>query len=453
MLTTVLSLIVVLGVLVFVHEAGHFIAAKWAGIYVHRFSLGLGSPIPWLTFRRGETEYSISWLPLGGYVKMASREEDVGSSTLEGGRPEAEVPPDRVFEAKPVWKRMVVILAGVTMNALFAWMVFTFLAVKNGRQIDPVTTVGRVVPELVPPEAAAFRQIRPGTRIVELNGKPVTSWDQIEQGIANTPESVIRLRLDNGSVVTADIHPDALEQRLKASQSLQPYRPAVVGQVLPGRPAAQAGIQPGDTVTAVGGRPVRQWYDLVELLQTNGGRPLSIEVARGSRHLTYDVTPYVDSVAGPDGKTIAVGRIGVAAGNQYRSEPLTLGQAVVEGWHGTVAASTQIVRTVRGLFSGRISKREVGGPILIGQLAGESARMGLDPFLAFMALISINLAILNLLPVPVLDGGQFLFLVAEAVVRRPLPLKLRERLTMLGLVLIVLLMGLAFSNDLRRLFG
>jgi regulator of sigma E protease len=118
-----------------------------------------------------------------------------------------------------------------------------------------------------------------------------------------------------------------------------------------------------------------------------------------------------------------------------------------------VTASTQIVRTVRGLFSGRISRREVGGPILIGQLAGESARLGLDAFLAFMALISINLAVLNLLPVPVLDGGQFVFLLAEAVVRRPLPLKLRERLTMVGLVLIVLLMGLAFSNDIRRLFG
>ena len=122
MLTTLLALIVVLGVLVFVHEAGHFLAAKWAGIYVHRFSLGLGSPIRWLTFRRGETEYSISWLPLGGYVKMASREEDIGSSALEGGRPDAVVPPDRVFEAKPVWKRMIVILAGVTMNALFAWV-------------------------------------------------------------------------------------------------------------------------------------------------------------------------------------------------------------------------------------------------------------------------------------------------------------------------------------------
>ena len=178
---TILALIVVLGVLIFVHEAGHFVAAKWAGIYVHRFSLGLGRPIPWLTFRRGETEYSISWLPLGGYVKMASREEDIGSSALEGGAPSQPVPPDRVFEAKPIWKRMVVILAGVTMNALFAWAVFGFLAYKNGRQIDPVTTVGRVVEELVPPEAAALKEIRPGARIIGSTGtrqRPGIRWSR-----------------------------------------------------------------------------------------------------------------------------------------------------------------------------------------------------------------------------------------------------------------------------------
>jgi len=450
---TLVSLIVVLGVLVFVHEAGHFVAAKWAGIYVHRFSLGLGSPIPWLTFRRGETEYSISWLPLGGYVKMASREEDATSSALEGGGSEAVVPPDRMFEAKPVWQRMVVILAGVAMNALFAWLLFTFLAVKNGRQIDPVTTVGRVVDELLPPEAADFKRIQPGTRVVSVNGKPVATWDDITQGIATTPDSEVRLQLADGSVVTAEIHPDALEQRAKAAQALQPYRAAVVGQVLPGRPAARAGVEPGDTIVAVNGRPVTQWYDLLELLQKNGQRPIQVEVARAGGRRQFEITPYVDSIIGPNGRPQAIGRIGVAVAGDFRSEPLSLGEAVVEGWHGTVAASTQIVRTVRGLFSGRISKREVGGPILIGQLAGESARMGLDPFLGFMALISINLAVLNLLPVPVLDGGQFLFLLGEAVLRRPLPLKLRERLTMLGLVLIVLLMGLAFSNDLRRLFG
>jgi regulator of sigma E protease len=452
-LLTILALIVVLGVLIFVHEAGHFIAAKWAGIYVHRFSLGLGPPIPWLTFRRGETEYTISWLPLGGYVKMASREEDIGSSALEGGTPARAVPPDQVFEAKPVWKRMVVILAGVTMNALFAWAVFAFLAYKNGRQIDPVTTVGRVVEEQLPPEAAALKQIRPGTQIVGVNGDSVKSWDEIVTAIANTPDPEVRIDLTDGSTVVLPIHPDALEERIRAAQALQPYRAPVVGQVLPDKPAAKAGIQEGDTIVAVNGRPVQQWYDLLETLQASAGQSLTIQVARGGQRRTLNIRPYVDSIPGPDGKPRAVGRIGVAVGTGFISEELTLGQAIMEGGRATLRASTQIVRTVRGIFTGRISGSTVGGPILIGQLAGESARLGLDTFLGFMALISINLAILNLLPIPVLDGGQFLFLLAEAVIRRPLPAKLRERLTTVGLVLIILLMGLAFSNDFRRLFG
>jgi regulator of sigma E protease len=167
-------------VLIFIHEAGHFIAAKWAGIYVHRFSLGLGSPVPWLTFQRGETEYSISWLPLGGYVKMASREEDIGASALEGGRAEAVVPPSRMFEAQPLWKRMVVILAGVTMNALFAWLIFSGLAAKNGRQIDPVTTVGRVV-EVVPTGASAARSgPAPEGWRQRLEGQ---SWDDVSRAL------------------------------------------------------------------------------------------------------------------------------------------------------------------------------------------------------------------------------------------------------------------------------
>jgi regulator of sigma E protease len=452
-LTTIVALIIVLGVLIFVHEAGHFLAAKWAGIYVHRFSLGLGPPIPWLTFRRGETEYTISWLPLGGYVKMASREEEVTSSALEGGRATTPVPPDRVFEAKPVWKRMVVILAGVTMNALFAWLTFTFLAAKNGRQIDPSTTVGRVIEEMVPSGAEALRRIPPGARITAVDGKPVASWNEIQERIANSPAQEVRIELEGGQTVTLSIHPDALEQRLKASQALQPYRRAVVGQTLPGRPAERAGLAPGDTILEVNGRPIRQWYDVLDVLQDNGGRTITMEVAGPTGRRTLKIKPAVETIPGPDGKPRQVGRVGIAVKTDFRTEPLGLGEAVLEGWNATVSASTQIVRTVRGLFSGRISRREVGGPIMIGQLAGESARMGLDPFLAFMALISINLAILNLLPVPVLDGGQFLFLLAEALIRRPLPLKLRERLTAVGMVLIVLLMGLAFSNDIRRLFG
>ena len=450
---TIAALLVVLGVLIFVHEAGHFLAAKWAGIYVHRFSLGLGPPIPWLTLRRGETEYSVSWLPLGGYVKMASREEDIGASALEGGRPAAAVPYERTFEAKALWKRMIVILAGVTMNALFAWLLFTFLAAKNGRQIDPVTTVGRVVGELVPVGAEALKAIRPGDRIVRVGGDSVRSWGEIESAIVNSPEPEVRIAFANRPPVVLSIHPDALEQRLKASQALQPYRAPVVGEVLPGRPAARAGIQPGDTIVSVDGRPVDQWYDVLEVLQGSAGRTVTLGVARDGRHRIVRVRPATEVVPGLDAKPREVGRIGVAVAAELVSEPLSLGEAVAQGAEATVGAATQIVRTVRGLVSGRISRREVGGPILIGQLAGQTARLGLDPFLAFMALISINLAILNLLPIPVLDGGQFLFLLAEAVIRRPLPPNLRERLTAVGLVLILLLMGLAFSNDLRRLFG
>ena len=154
-MTTVLAFLLVLGVLVFVHELGHFLVARWYGVRVLTFSLGFG-PEVW-GFTRGPTRYRVSWIPLGGSVKMASREEDIGGSALEGGEAPVEVPYERTFEAKPVWKRIIVILAGVTMNALFAWAVFVFLAAKNGRQIDPTTTVGRVVDELITPGAEASR--------------------------------------------------------------------------------------------------------------------------------------------------------------------------------------------------------------------------------------------------------------------------------------------------------
>ena len=227
----------------------------------------------------------------------------------------------------------------------------------------------------------------------------------------------------------------------------------MVGQVLPGKPAAGAGIQEGDTILAVNGMRITQWYDLLELLQANPGKPLKIDVSRAGNQLSFSLTSSVDSVPGPDGKPRVIGRIGVAVGTGFIYEPLTLGQAVVDGWNDTIRACSQTIRTVRGLLTGRVSGRNVGGPILIGQLAGESARLGLDTFLGFMALISISLAIMNLLPVPVLDGGQFLFLLTEAVIRRPVPMKLRERLTTVGMVLIILLMGLAFSNDIRRMLG
>jgi regulator of sigma E protease len=453
LLFTLAVLALVLGVLIFIHELGHFVAAKSVGIHVHRFSMGLGSPIPWLTFTRGTTEYSVSWLPLGGYVKMATREEEATSSALEGGTPSVPVPPDQLFEAKPVWQRMIVLLAGVTMNALFAWGAFSFLAKKNGNLIDPVTTVGRVVADSLPASVQPLTRLKPGDRIVTIGRDSVHSWNDITERLVSAGGADVTITLADSSQIVLPIHEAALEERVRASLALQPYRLAIVGQLMPGRPGDRAGLQPGDTVLAVDGQPIAQWYDLWERIRQSAGREMALSIGRASGHLEVRVTPESDQETGPDGAARTVGRIGVYVRTESRSEPFTLLGAVAAGGSATLAASTQIVRTVRGLLSGRIDKKEVGGPIMIGQLAAQQAKQGLDAFLGFMALISVNLAVLNLLPIPVLDGGQLLFLIAEGVIGRPLSLKIRERLTLVGLILIGLLMVLAFSNDIGRLLG
>jgi len=447
---TILSFLVVLGVLIFVHEAGHFMAAKWAGIYVHRFSLGLGSPIRWLTFQRGETEYSVSWLPLGGYVKMASREEEATSAALEGPGSDAPVPPDRVFEAKPVWKRMIVILAGVTMNFLFAYLVYAGLAIRNGRQVLEETRVGAVVDSLIPAGAEALQSLRPGDRIASIAGMPVTSWNDVMGQLQNAPGDVIPMTLDDGRTLELSVHSDALRERLYVSQAIQPWRPAVVDSVGPNTAASRAGLQPGDSLLALDGQPITQWQDFQNLVQQRPKQPVTMLVARGGQQVELRTTTDTAVVPAGGDSTRTIGFLGIGGRLDVRTEEYSLGQALAAGWRQTAESSTQIFRTVRGLFSGRVAGRELGGPILIGQLAGQATRLGLDALLGFMALISVNLAILNLLPIPVLDGGQFLFLLAEGVLRRPLSLKLRERLTAVGLVLILLLMVFAFSNDIRR---
>ncbi len=451
-LFTVAVLIVVLGVLIFVHELGHFLAAKWAGIRVHRFALGMGNPIPRLSFRRGDTEYAICWLPLGGYVKMATAEEEVSSSALEGAPVEAPVPPDEMYEAKPVWKRTIVILAGVTMNVLFAYLVFTWLAAKNGEQLEPTTTVGLVADSL-PPGAEALRQLVPGDRIVMVAGDSVHSWNEVESGISEASGDSIGIVLADGRVIPLHIHQAALAERIRASQAVLPFRPAILGTIVANRPADRAGLKVMDTVVAIDDEPVAQWYDLVTRVRGSAGRPLTFKVQRGGPPLDVTVMPEVETETVAKGVTVKVGKIGAGPWVAVTSRPFGVWAAFGAGARATLTASTQIVRTVQGLLSARISSREVGGPILIGQMAAQSARMGLDTFLSFMALVSVNLAVLNLLPVPVLDGGQFLFLMAEAVLRRPLSLRLRERLTLVGLFLIVCLMVLAFSNDIRRLLG
>lgn len=451
-LVNILSLVVVLGVLVFVHELGHFLAAKAAGMYVHRFSIGMGKPIKALTWHRGETEYAISWLPLGGYVKVASREEDPSSSALEGGAASAEVPADRTYEAKPIPVRMVFVLAGVVMNVLFAWLVFSGLDFINGVTVYPVTTIGSVNAATLPPGAEELARLQLGDRIVRAADRPVSSWEDIQEALISTPADSFSLEIEGKAPVTVHIHRDALEARVRASQALVPYIAPVIGQVVAGGPGARAGVQTGDTLVALAGKLIAQWSDAVELIEAHPDQDVPLTVGRPGGRRDLVAHTLADVVKDSTGER-KVGKLRLGPAFPEKHEPLSLGRAMVLGAKQTAGVSTQVVRVIRGMFSGRVSTREVGGPIAIGIAAGQSAQLGLTAFLAFMATISVNLAVLNLLPIPVLDGGQFLFLVGESVLRRPLSTKIRERLTFVGLILIGLLMILAFSNDIRRWLG
>jgi regulator of sigma E protease len=347
----------------------------------------------------------------------------------------------------------VVILAGVTMNLVFAWVAYTSIALIKGAEILPTTRVGQVVTAGLPESVQPVSALQPGDSIVAINGRPVENWNDVNAELLSASGREVVVRRAGKPDVTVPVHGDALEERMALGQAVQPWQGAVVGLVQPGSPAAKAGLVRGDTVLAVNGEPVSQWYDMVDLIRPHPRDTLTLALGRASGREAVTVVPEAVKDTLEDGSDSERGMVGIGPERGIEHRSLSFGAALAAGTHQTISASTLIIRTVRGIFTARVSSRSLGGPILIAQLAGESAQLGWDVFVAFMALISVNLAVLNLLPIPVLDGGQFLFLVAEGIQRKPLSLKVRERLTAVGLVMIVLLMVFVFSNDILRLVG
>ncbi|MCG8466620.1 MAG: RIP metalloprotease RseP [Gemmatimonadetes bacterium] len=360
MFFTIAVTIVVLGVLIFVHELGHFAAAKSVDIEVPRFSIGLGPKM--VGFRRGETEYVLSWIPLGGYVKMAGMaDEDEGASAkLQGG---GEATPrarsSRDFDAKPLWARVFVISAGVIMNWLFAIVAFAAIAMGEG----------------------------------------------------------------------------AIEPRVQS--------------VTEGSPAEAAGLQVGDLIKRVDGTAVRDPTHVIIRIERKAGEPLEIIVDRDGREIAVTTTPEgIEEFSEMMGESRTVGRIGISIGDDRAR--LGVGPALAQGWGNTVYWSGAVLQFLGDLVTGRSSAREVGGPLMIGEISGRAARAGFWQLLGFMAIISINLAVFNLLPIPVLDGGHLLFLGIEGIRGKALSLEQRLRFTTVGMVFVVGLMLWAVGNDLLR---
>ena len=447
MLLTIVVMIVVLGVVIFVHELGHFMAAKALGVQVLRFSIGFGPPI--VSWRRGETEYWIASIPLGGYVKMAGFEEEGDpTSRLEGGAGAVPIDPARTLESKPVWARLIVMVAGVTMNILLAYVIHTGINATAAPEAA-MLPIDSVAVDSLPPGARDLARLEPGALIVRINGDSVRSLREFEQAIA-TGSDTLRLHVAGQAEPLVVAVPEGEEERRAAFNAINFRVPPIVSILIPGDPAHRAGLKPGDQVLSINGDTVISWSELVSIIRRSTGDSLRMAVGRGNERVVVTVVPKEHTERGPDGEERTYGLIGAQPNPPIVYVPQPLGTAIVEGARETAARTGMVVVFLSRLFTGGVSLREVGGPVLIAQLSGQAARLGLVTLLGFVAFISLNLAVLNMLPIPVLDGGHVMFLLIEAIRGKPVSQNVRLRLTQVGFAFIVALMVLALSNDVLR---
>lgn len=446
-MTMLLAAILLLGVLIFVHELGHFWAAKAVGIGVERFSIGLGPRI-W-GYTRGETEYVLSAIPLGGYVKMQGMDDEV-MEHLEGGASESRRRPDpRDYDAQPLWSRAFVISAGVIMNMLFAVVVNGTVAAVWGFEELATTRVMAVADSTLPAGTEALADIAPGAQIVQVGEIEPTSWIQIQRAFMEGPAGPVAVATASPSARFDVTIPETMEDRRALAGSLVSWADPVVGEVQQGSAAANASIEPGDRITSVAGAPVTNWSDLLREVGARPGETVEIGLLREGTELLR--LAELD-VAGDQGAER--GRLGIM---QTRPETVNvrvgLGEAAVLGVDQTVLDTRRILGFLRDLVTLRASPREVGSIGTIIVVSGQMAAQGTAAFLQFMALFSVNLAILNMLPIPVLDGGHMAFLGLELVRGQKLTVAQRVRWSQVGLVCLVAIMVWALGNDLLRFLG
>ncbi len=444
-LHTMAAFIVAISLLIFVHEFGHFIVARRLGVKVEKFSVGFGPALFSWCSRDGEVLYVIAAIPLGGYVKM------LGENPVEQGdeviQELSEEDKARAFDVQPVWKRACIAVAGPGFNFLFAIVAYMLVGWIGQLVLPPV--VGQVVPASVAERAG----IRISDEIVSINGVRVHSWRQLEEGLKSHVGGSAELRIKRGDE-TESLHlpvPAPSEDPLLAdvaseSVGINPGMHVLVAGVMADAPAARAGVRSGDEVLQLQGEPVASIGGFIRMVRRHAGQTVTLSVRREGEILNLDITPETD------GK--GRGRIGAKMIARplypqvtYRMGPL---EGISYGFERTWAMTAMTFQVLGKMLVASISPENLGGPIAIAQIAGKTADLGFVAFLSFLALISVNLGVLNLLPVPILDGGHLLYLFIEKVRGVPLPVRIMERSQIAGMVFIAILMIFAFYNDIAR---
>ncbi len=433
-MTTFLAFIVVLGFLVFVHEFGHFIAAKLIGVRVHVFSIGFGTRL--FGFKRGDTDYRISLIPLGGYVKMAGENP---TEALAGS-------PDE-FASRSVLERLIIVLAGPFMNLLWAVLFFMFIFMVGVDQpafLKHEARIGWIEPGTVAEQAG----LQPGDVIVQINGEAVPDWETAlaKFNTVRSESTELTVKRDQQTVAfTLNLKPDSLKAA-EPGLGIYPPIPPVVGDLRKGWPADKAGLQKGDRIVGINGQPVTHWNQLTRVIHNSPGKPITLEIERNGQRLTFTVTPRKDEA---DGK----GYIGMTPLQETIKVKYGLLAATKESVMFNVRIAYLTLNYVWKVITGEQSGKAIGGPIAIAQFAGEAARTGFMELIRLMGLLSLQLGLLNLLPIPVLDGGHVVLLAVEGISRRPISLRMREVIQIIGVVVLLAIMTYVIFNDITRLFS
>ena len=437
-------------ILVFVHEMGHFLFAKLFKMRVDRFSVGFPPKI--VGKKVGETEYVIGATPLGGYVKIAGMVDESMDTEFAGSEPEPWE-----FRAKPVWQRIIVIIAGVTFNIILAALIFIGLKYAYG-ETQPLALEDGTVYVADSSLAAEKIGLRTGDRILAISGQPFdanSSGDSMVDLLADS----LTIEVDRGGQRLVLRGPDDIMTQIQDAGDgglfgLGLYnQPSVVGEVIDGRPAKEAGLQTGDRIVSIDGEPVIFWLHLTQMIQQSEGRPLAVEWVRPGAAST-------DAGVGPDGRYRATitatldedGQYRIGIGLPERRETYSFGQAIGTGIADTWLNTKAIVINLKRIFTGREDLRKnLGGPVMVAKITGQAAQRGGEAFWTIVALLSITLAIVNILPIPALDGGHLVFLLYEGITRREPSLKVRMITQQVGMVLLLTLMAFLVFNDILRL--
>jgi regulator of sigma E protease len=439
--------LIVLGVLVAFHELGHFLAARWVGVKVLKFSLGFGPKL--LGRKMGETEYLLSAIPLGGYVKLFG--EDETEATTQADRA-------RSFAHQRLGGKVLIVAAGPGFNFILAYFIFAgWLATGAPLFVPTFQDLTPDIEAMVPGSPADTAGIQIGDRVSRIDGRDISTRTELFDAVAKSNGRALTLEIKRGEQVKTLTVTPTTTPGLQASAQEPGYylgveeTPPLVTSVMQNLPAAKAGLQAGDHVVAIEGETIHTWSQMTGIVKESPNRQLRVEVLREGRRISLTVTPSVEKTM-VNGQSVDIGKIGISGPGRSVMRSSTPLLSLYDGLGATWGWTELTAIGLYKMIVGDISSKNIGGPLTIANISGEAAAQGASSVVFLIAILSINLGVLNLLPIPILDGGHLLFFLIEGILRKPLGERQREIAQQAGLVLLVGVMIFAFWNDIERIF-